>query len=497
MYLRTLCVFAFLHFLGCSDTTSPSSDSVVAGENTAVTVDHTAHIDAVENGLLPPFLARGEPRPQWSIAERMAHYKVPGVSIAVIVDGKLAWAKGYGMLDAAGTKQVNTETLFQAASISKPVSSIGALRLVEQGRFSLDAPVNDHLASWKVPDNAYTARQPVTLRHLLSHRAGTTVHGFPGYARDAAVPSLVQVLTGQPPANTAAVVVDKTPGESYRYSGGGFTIMQLLVEDVTGERFATVMARQVLEPAGMTRSHFLHPIEDANAARAHAGDQSEPVIGHSHTYPELAAAGLWTTPSDLANLGLKVVSALQGEDRTFLSEEMARDMLTPLEDYGLGFGVVEVEDGLVFTHSGANHGFRARWYTYADGRGGAAIMTNADNGSPLIREISSAVGAIYGWAFDAASERDVVALSSESMQRIAGTYLLDPEDKESGIRISVADGALWIETPFFARSRLYPASDTTFFIADGFEFVLEQDASRQPTVLVIEGEVRATREPTE
>ena len=161
---------------------------------------HKAKIESVENGLLPRFIVKGEPAPSWSIEERMAFYGVPGVSVAVIVDGEIAWVKGYGILDSEQEKRVNTETLFQAASISKPVSSVGILRLVEQGVLSLDSPVNEHLTSWQVPENDFTAGQPVTLRHLLSHRAGTTVHGFPGYAKGDELPSLVQVLQGIPPS---------------------------------------------------------------------------------------------------------------------------------------------------------------------------------------------------------------------------------------------------------------------------------------------------------
>lgn len=484
VYFITTCVLMLLYAAGCSGGTSTRvNEDVIPGEQ----------IEAVENGLSPRFLPKGEPKPGWSIAERMAHYEVPGVSVAVLVDGRFAWAKGYGVLDSETSQPVDTESVFQAASISKPVSSIGVLRLVERGLLDLDAPVNDRLTTWKIPENAFTARQPVTLRHLLSHRAGTTVHGFPGYAAGAPIPTLVQILSGTPPANTPAVVVDKTPGESYRYSGGGMTVMQLLVEEVTGEGFASVITREVLEPAGMIRSHFRHPVDEANAARAHAGPNSVPVIGHSHSYPELAAAGLWTTPTDLTKIGMKVVEALQGQAPDFLSREMARQMLTPIDDYGLGFGVIEAEDGLVFLHNGGNHGFRARWFTYADGRGSVAVMTNADNSSPLIREITSAIAESYGWSFDAATEREVVTLSADQIQDITGTYLLDPNDRQSEIEVTHSDGDLWIDTPFFERSKFFADTDTSFFTPGGMEFILETDDSGQPVAIVINGEGRATR----
>jgi CubicO group peptidase (beta-lactamase class C family) len=424
----------------------------------------------------------------------MAHYKVPGVSVAVTVDRKIAWAKGYGVLEAQASKAVDSDTLFQAASISKPVSAAGALRLVEQGKLRLDAPVNDQLERWKVPDNEYTAKRAVTLRHLLSHQAGTTVHGFPGYAKDAPVPTLIQVLNGESPANTKAVVVDKIPGESFRYSGGGTTIVQLLIEDGTDQSFSNFMSAQVLAPLGMTRSHFRHPVIDANAARAHIDEDSIPVVGHSHTYPELAAAGLWATPTDLSTFALEIVDSLQGEDDAFLSVEMAREMLTPLDDdYGLGFGIVKAEDGVAFGHNGGNHGFKCRLFTYTDGRGGFAIMTNADSGSQLIREIAGAIAATYGWQLDAAKELEAVTLSSEAMQRIAGAYYLNPNDEDSRIQISVADNVMWIEAPFFARTRFYATSDSSFFVTVGHEIELEKDASGRSIAIVIKGGPRAIR----
>lgn len=485
------CATTFALFVSCvvtraappSDPTPPTNDPL-----------HTAQIAAVESGLLPPILIKEQPRPRWTLAERMAHYNVPGVSIAVIVDRKIAWASGYGVLDAEGTQAVDPETLFQAASISKPVSVFAALRLVEQGWLRLDAPVNNQLEGWKIPSNEHTAKQAVTLRHLLSHRAGTTVHGFPGYSKDAPVPTLIQVLRGESPANTTAVIVNKVPGDSFRYSGGGVTIVQLLIEDVMDESFPDVVSQHVLKPIGMARSHFRHPIKDANAARAHAGPESAAVEGHSHVYPELAAAGLWTTPTDLAKFALEVVNSRRGEGDTLLSTAMTREMLTALDgDYGLGFGIVATGDGITFGHGGANHGFRCRLFTYEDGRGGFAIMTNADSGSQLIKEIGGAIAAAYGWKLDAAREIELVTLSADTMQEIAGEYYINPDEQGSRIQISVAEGAMWIEGAFFPRTRLHTVSDSKFFVEAGHEIDLEKDPSGTPVALVIQGGPRAIR----
>lgn len=365
-------------------------------------------IAKVESGLTNPVHVVGQPANAWSLAERMAFYRVPGVSVAVVVDRKIAWANGYGVLETGKATPVDADTLFQAASISKPVAAIAALRLVEQGKLSLDAPINDYLKSWKVPDNALTARQAVTLRQIMSHSAGLTVHGFPGYAAGAAVPTVVQVLDGSGPANSVRVRVDKLPGESYRYSGGGYTVMQLAMTDVTGRSFPEVMRELVLAPAGMTRSTYSQPLPEtdrANAATAHSSD-GRAVPGHSHTYPEMAAAGLWTTPSDLLRAGLAVVAAARSEPGAILGPDMTKEMLTPQSGgHGLGFVLGDPVDGRLFAHTGGNEGFRSLMVVYADGHGGMAIMANGDRGNELIAEIAASIAATYGWKAGAAQER--------------------------------------------------------------------------------------------
>ena len=191
-------------------------------------------IEAFEKGLAPKFRPRGKIAAPWNLEERMAHHKVPALSLAVIVDGRIAWAKAYGVRQTGKPGAVNTQTIFQAASISKPVAAVTALRLVEKGFLDLDEPVNNRLLSWFLPDNAYMRENTVTLRHLLSHSGGVNVHGYPGYPAGVDIPSTEEILRGAPPANTPAAVVAQTPGKAWRYSGGGYTILQRLIEDVTG-----------------------------------------------------------------------------------------------------------------------------------------------------------------------------------------------------------------------------------------------------------------------
>lgn len=222
---------------------------LVAGGISLAAADLEQRIQRVENGLTPE---------KASIAERLKHYKVPGASVAVIAGGALEWARDYGVTSAEGGKPVTADTLFQAASISKPVAAMVALRLVEQGKLSLDEDVNVKLRSWKVPENEFTKTEKVTLRRLLNHSAGLTVHGFRGYGADEPVPSLIEVLDGKRPANSAAIRVDITPGSKGRYSGGGYEVMQQLVIDVTGRPFPQLARELVLAPLGMSHSTYEH-----------------------------------------------------------------------------------------------------------------------------------------------------------------------------------------------------------------------------------------------
>jgi len=355
-------------------------------------------IEAVENGLLPPETGKGRPA-EMKMGARMAYYKVPGVSIAVINDGRVEWARGFGVKEAGQHEPVDQYTLFQAGSISKPVAAMAALRLVQDGRLNLDSNVNDRLLTWKVPDNQFTRTKKVTLRELLSHTAGMTVHGFPGYTPGTPLPNLVQVLNGTPPANTEAIRVDTIPTTLWRYSGGGYTVMQLLLIDVTGRRFPEVMRENVLGRIGMGRSTYEQPLPQAWQARAAtAHDGGKPVKGKSNIYPEMAAAGLWTTPSDLAQFAIEIQKELAGTSNKVLSPTTARLMVTPvMNGYALGLGIDGSGEAVRFGHNGVDFGFEAMMVAYEKTGQGAVIMTNGVGGQALCSEILRGIANVYQW----------------------------------------------------------------------------------------------------
>src|SRR5579864_3017908 len=345
--------------------------------------------------------APNQPPITLTLRQFMKKYNIPGLSVAVIDNYKIAWAKGFGMTAPGGTDPVTPATLFQAGSISKPVAATGALWLVEQGKLALDEEVNQKLTTWKVPENEFTQTEKVTLRRLMSHTAGLTVHGFPGYDVDAPVPSIVQVLNGEKPANTDPIRVDIVPGTKSRYSGGGVTIEQLLMMDATGKPFPALMRELVLDKIGMTDSSYEQPLPPARAAMTAGGAYADgkPVHGKWHVYPEMAAAGLWTTPTDLAKFAIEIALSKQGKANHILSQKMTQEMLTPVkDDVGLGL-FMEKDNPGQFGHNGADEGFQALLTMNADTGNGIALMADSDNGISVMNYVLRRVAKEYAWNY--------------------------------------------------------------------------------------------------
>lgn len=331
---------------------------------------------------------------------QMQQHHVVGLSLAIMQEGMIIKAKGYGTTEKDGTSPVTPDTLFQAGSISKAVAALGALRLVEQGKLSLDEDVNAKLTTWKVPVNTFTGLEKVTLRRILCHSAGLTVHGFPGYAVGQTVPTLVQVLNGTPPANTLPIRVDTIPGRLWRYSGGGYEVMQQLVQDVTGQPFPDFMQTTVLTPLGMTQSTYVQPLPDDMAANAATGyyQDGSAVKGRWHVYPEMAAAGLWTTASDLARFALGIQKSLDGVSNPVISQAMTRQMLTEQKNKD-GLGVMLAGNGptLHFSHDGRNEGFDGLLTAYAHTGQGAVILINGNEDSGMVARIMQEIAKQYQW----------------------------------------------------------------------------------------------------
>lgn len=365
------------------------------------------------------------------IRKQMQKRHVPGLSIAIIQDGKIIRAKGYGFIDKNGSAPVTPSTLFQAGSISKSVAAVGALHLTEEGKLSLDEDVNTKLKTWKVPENEFTKDQKVTLRGLLSHTTGLTVHGFPGYEVGTPLPTVVQILDGSSPANTPAVRVDFVPGTRWRYSGGGYTVMQQLMLDVTGQPFPQFMQTTVLGPLAMAESTYQQPLPADKAkatATGHLGER-DLVKGRWHIYPEMAAAGLWTTPSDLARFAMGIQNALAGKPGAILSKQMTRQMLTDQKDKdGLGVFLEGKGNTMRFGHNGRDEGFDALMTAGAETGQGVVIMINANDNSRMLGHIVDEVAKEYHWAgytTTAPAKRVAVPVDAKKLTSYEGRYELN------------------------------------------------------------------------
>jgi CubicO group peptidase (beta-lactamase class C family) len=340
-----------------------------------------------------------------TLKQMMETFKLPGLSVAVIENYQIAWAKGFGVTEYGGSKPVTTRTLFQAGSISKPVAAVGSMWLVEQGKLSLDEDVNKKLKSWKVPENEFTKEQKVTLRRLMSHSAGLTVHGFPGYAVNEPKPTLVEIFNGTKPANTAPIRVDFVPGTKMRYSGGGVTIEQQLVIDVTNEPFPQFMQQTVLSKIGMTDSSYAQPLSAARAALTATGTRMNgtSVEGRWHIYPEMAAAGLWTTPTDLAKFAIEIALSKQGKANHVLTQKSVQEMLTPqveAEGGGAHVGLAFFLDDQIpgeFGHNGSDEGFQAQLTMNSETGRGVAIMGNSDGFFHVAPYVEDVIRKARGW----------------------------------------------------------------------------------------------------
>lgn len=363
--------------------------------------DPRPRIERILAGLHTRTSIDAVPDTSWTLRERMAHYRVPAVSIAVIHDGEIAWARGYESPAAGELREISDQTLFQAASISKMLTAFATMRVVDEERLALDAPVNRYLHSWTLPDGDAGAADSVTAARLLGHMAGINVPGFPGYAPTGAIPTLQEVLDGAEPANTPPVRITGAPGSSWNYSGGGYLVMQQVLEDVTGDDFASLMDRLVLQPLGMTRSTFRQPLPASlvrEAATGHGSDGME-LPGRWHIYPEQAVAGLWTTATDLARFILAVQAAATGSPRSLLSDSTAAALTVPrfIGAFSLGLLIRGNGERSWCTFNGGNYGYRALLYGYLTTGEGAVVMTNGDNGLDLANEIINSIALEYRW----------------------------------------------------------------------------------------------------
>ena len=411
----------------------------------------TGRRDAVANGLLPIMRIDGQPL-TWTMSERQEHYACPGVSVAVIKAGRIDWADGFGTKEIGGTDPVDPDTMFMAASCSKPITAVLALQQVDRGVFDLDADINRYLTRWQVPVDEFTSRQPVTLRHILSHTAGLTVNGWGATRRDAdSVPTVFDLLEGKHPSVPQAVIVDKHYDGVGRYSGGGYLLTQMALEDTLGVRFDDLAQQMLFDPLGMTRSNFTQPLPERfhdNVASGH-NDVLGRIPGGWMIQSDMGAGGLFSTAGDYARFLIAVREAWLGAKNPILRTETARTMLTRHASsvFGLGFRVLGSGELARMNHGGSNDGYQSESDLYLESGDGAVVFTNAVSGLYLFKEVLNGISDVYGWPSYMIPPKTLVTLTPEQQQKYVGSYRIKAGIELPLINVWVDNGQLVSEIP--------------------------------------------------
>jgi CubicO group peptidase (beta-lactamase class C family) len=433
-------------------------------------------IRQVENGLTEN-IQTGDSAPM-NLAERMKHFKVQGLSIAVIKNYKVEFAKGYGFADTENKIPVSDKTLFQAASISKSLNSLGVLKLFKDRNLDLYADINTYLKSWKFPYDSTSRGKKINMANLLSHTAGLNVHGFGGYEAGKPLPSVIQILNGEFPANSDAVRSLFAPGTRQEYSGGGITISQLILTDITGQPYEKYLMEQVLKPLGMFSSTFAQPPIGIRQELLSAGydGAGQMVNGKYHIYPEQAAAGLWTNPRDLAKYIIETQLAYQGKSAKILNQQNTKLRLSPyMNKNGVALGVfVEDYDGVkYFGHGAGNAGFTGGYYGSFKGGNGLIIMVNSDNGE-IIQELINSISTVYGFKGLSKTKKVILAeVPERDLDSYLGNYQLSPE---LVLTVSREGKKVFVQATGQSRIEAFAESNNKFFfktIQASMEFVTD------------------------
>lgn len=431
-------------------------------------------IKRVENSLAPN-LIYGDTIPAVNIEARMKETHIMGLTIAVIKDYKVQWAKGYGWADVESKRMVNATTRFQAASISKSLNSMGQLKLVQEDKIDGEADINNYLKSWKFPYDSLTGTRKISLFQLLSHTAGLDIHGFPGYERSDPMPTIPQILNGEKPANTQRVRSLFAAGTKFKYSGGGTTITQQMLMDITGQDYASFMEKEVLKPLGMMHSSYRQPPTDTAELATGYYEDGKPVKGKYHVYPEQAAAGLWTTPSDLALYIIECQLALQGKSAKVLNQAMMQKRMTPYIDSNAALGVFIEQRGSqkFFNHNGGNEAFLCTSYGSLEGGDGVVIMINGENFA-VIGELMNSVARVYNWeGFYKPQFRKKVTPPADTLAALVGNYQMNKDT----ITLKLCDEGLCIQ------QNKQPANGYACMFQDNHSFGVREVGNAAFTVL--------------
>ena len=476
MTLRTLSAALLLSIVSISAEATVPSDAHDGGEHVdhgqrwqCVTADGAKQRrEEVERSLYPPVAFVGEAQAA-SVEARMAAHKVPAFSVAIIHDGKLDWSASWGRLQHEGAP-AGCDSLFQAGSLAKPVTVLAALRMQHAGVLDLDADVGTYLTSWRLPPGRQSSAHPVTLRNLFAHTAGITPGGYAGYGRGEPIPTDKETVDGAAPSNAHKVEVLEVPGVALRYSGGGYTVAEIALQDKQQQPFERIMREWLLGPVGMQQADFSQPLRDeqhAHAALGHLSDGSA-VAGGWHDHPEQAAAGLWATASDLAQLLIELRKGWLGQSEVFNQTSVRELLATPVDGHSYGFRLIGDGKDVFITHYGGTAGFRAGMTLNFSTGNGAVYLVNSNNGSNLGAEFLASVSKVYGWPVFRQEQEQVKRTTQTAavLQSLAGRYqfadgpTVEVVHDEDALTVVFPNGDRYLMAPIVGALRefIHPAT---------------------------------------
>lgn len=449
----------------------------------------TNEINAIENNLIQAIQLKSDEKRNLNLQERMAYHNVPGVSIAKVKGGKIHWVKSYGVQDANTKIEIDNNTIFQAASVTKPITALAVLKLMQEGKLDLDADVNSYLKRWKVSNNEFTQNEKVTVRRLLTHTAGLNIHGYDGYRQSEGFPSAIEVLNGE--GNSRRAMVEETPGQRWRYSGAGYVILQLLIEDVSGQPFQQYMKNEILRPLGMNNSSYQQPLDasiQTNVSSAH-DPRGEVIPGKWNNYPEMGPGGLWSTATDIAKYCMEIQKIYTERGEGILSKETIELMFTKHSerDWGLGPKIEGDEESLRFRHDGKNEGFIAEFVAFANNGEAVVVMTNGDRGNRIAREILLSISDYFKWDSDKPLVIDSKIMTANELESYTGTY--DWQERPGYfIEVIIEQGQLVLLAPGYPEDSLTPINSNDFIdIETGLEVKFNKNENAVVTGLTWRG----------
>lgn len=413
-----------LVFLGSCSNPSRNSNTLIVDSDCIdqeVSVEKKVQLEAGIRGQVK-FL--GEDENFSSISDKMSAYDIPALSLAVIHQGKIEWAEIYQNANFPKEPKLDCASIFQAASLSKPVTFLAAVRMHAAGEIDLDENIENYLKDFKLPQGKQTAENPVTFRNIFSHTSGISAGGYQGYAKNLAIPSDLDILRGNEGVNTPAIEVISTPNEKLAYSGGAYTLAELALQDIHGAEFSNIMKKWILEPAGMQNSEFTQPLVDSKfnqVAKGHT--QTGDVLDSGwRNHPEQAAAGLWSNAIDMAKFLIEIYNAYQGKSSIFSQSDIQSILSHERDGHIYGFILNRTDDDISITHYGGNAGYRTGMTISLTSGNGLVYLTNSDNGGALGNELLLSASQVYNWQHFKQTTVQRKQVSSEILKGLAGKY---------------------------------------------------------------------------